>query len=239
MLEQLFNLIQGNAQQEIINNPAIPNEHNNQAVGLATESIFSGLQGALANGGLQQVLSLFGGKSSAGLSNPIVSSITNNLVGSLMGKLGINNGIATNIASSLIPSVLSKLVGHTSDPSNKGFDINGIIGSLIGGGNSAAAPANNATGGFDFNNILNQLTGGQAVQAPTAPTASDNNGFDFGDILSKLTGGGAQAQQGQQGGGGFQDILNMVTQGAQGQQQQNQQQGGGGIMDLLKGVIGG
>jgi hypothetical protein len=241
MLEQLFNLIQGNAQEEIINNPAIPNEHNKQAVGLATESVFNGLQGALASGGLQQVMSLFGGKASAGMSNPIVSGIANNLISSLMGKVGLNNGAAAGIASSLIPSIISKLVGQTSDPNNKAFDLNGIIGSLIGGGQAApTANAGAAAGGFDFNSILNQLTGGKAVQAPTA--AQEEGGFDIGNLISQFTGGGqaqaAQQPQAQQG-GSFQDILNMVTQGAQGQQQQQQQQGGGGIMDLLKGVIGG
>jgi hypothetical protein len=44
MIEQLFKLIQSESANEIINNPVIPNENNNHAIGLATDSIFSGLQ---------------------------------------------------------------------------------------------------------------------------------------------------------------------------------------------------
>jgi hypothetical protein len=230
MLEQLFNLVQGEAHQDIINNPAIPNEHNNSAVGLATESIFNGLQSTVASGGIGQLLSLFGGKSSTGMSNPIVSGIANNLVGSLMGKLGINNSVATGIASSLIPTVLSKLVGQTADPNNSGFNMNGIIGSLMGGNHAQTAPPAQA-GGLDFNNILQSLTGGGA---PAQQAAANDDGFGMDDILKMVSGGGGQAAQ---SGGGIQDILKMVTNGAQSHQQQQQAQGGG-VMDLLKGFMG-
>jgi uncharacterized membrane protein YeaQ/YmgE (transglycosylase-associated protein family) len=237
MLEQLFNLIQGEAHQEIINNPAIPNEHNNHAVGLATDSIFSGLQGAVANGGLNQILSLFGGKSSVGTSNPLVSGIVNSLVQNLMGKFGINNSVATGIASSLVPNILSKLVGRTTDPSDNGFNINGILAALTGAnshqGGAVQIPGAQQQGGIDFNNILNSITGGQKVQ-PTHEAVQDN-GFGMDDILKMVTGGAGQ----QQAGGGIGDLLQMVTGGAQQQQSQQQQQSGGGIMDMLKGVIGG
>lgn len=246
MLEQLFNLVQGQSEQDIINNPAIPNEHNKEAVGLATQNIFSGLQGALASGGLQQVLSLFSGKSSAGMSNPLVSGIAGSLVNNLMGKFGLSNGAASGIAQSLIPSVLSKLVNNTTDPNNKAFDMNGILSALTGGAVAAPNATQNAgaqAGGFDFNSILSQLTGGQAVTPPQNEANPNQDGGGIMDLISQFT-GGANQQAGAaapQQGGGLQDILSKLTQGAQQsqQQQQQQQQQGGGIMDLLKGVIGG
>ncbi|MFM2388156.1 MAG: hypothetical protein RL660_2913 [Bacteroidota bacterium] len=241
MLEQLFKLIQGEAQQEIINNPAIPNEANNHAVGLATDSIFSGLQGALANGGVAQILNLFGGKSAVNGSNPLVGGIMNNLVQGLMGKFGMNNGIASGIASSLIPNVLSKLVGRTSDPNDNSFDINNIVSALVGGnGNQAGAvQVPGQSGGIDFNNILNSITGGKKVQ-PQPDAAHNDDGFGMDDIMRMLGGGGGQQQQAAQPqeGGGMADILQMLTGGAKQQQQAQQQQSGGGIMDLLKGVMG-
>jgi hypothetical protein len=232
MLEELFRMVQGNAQEEIINNPAIPNEHNNAAAGLATESIFNGLQGALANGGLQQVLNLFGGRSSVGTGNPLVSGITNSLVGSLMSKLGVNSPIASGIAASLVPKLLGNLVSRTSDPNDNSMDMNGIMSALTGGG---AQQQQQQGGGIDFNNILISLTGGQKVQ-PTAQQQDNSLGMD--DILKMLTGGGAQQQQAQpqQGGGMLNGLLEMVTGGAQ-QKAQQQQQQGGGIMDLLKGFM--
>ncbi len=226
MIEELFNLIKGNAQQDIIENNNIPNEHNNQAVGLATESIMNGLQGALANGGLQQVLNLFGGRAGVGNTNPLVSSITNGFVGNLMGKFGITNPIAQSIAASLIPKVLGNLVSRTSDPNDNSIDMNGIMNQLTGG---QAKPQN----GLDFNNLLDNLTGGKKVQPQQ--DHNDDNGFGMDDILRMVTGGqGAQQQQG--GGNPLAGLLDMVTKGAQ-QQQQPNQQGGGGIMDLLKGFM--
>ncbi len=216
MLEQLFNLVKDESQNEIINNPAIPNEMNNHAVGLATESVFSGLQNALANGGLQDVLSIFNGNSNNSSSNPIVGGIANNLVKSLMSKFGIDSTMAQNIAASLIPTILGKLVSRTNDPSDNGFDINGIIGALTGGSSQGGSPV--------------QLPGLQG-----APQGG--NGIDFGGILKSLTSGGLDANR--DGSIGLDDIAGMVGRAASGSQQQTQQQPQGGVLDLLKGLIGG
>lgn len=213
MLEQLFNLIKNESQNEIINNPAIPNEHNNHAVGLATDSIFSGLQGALANGGLKDVLGMFTGGGNTNSSNPIVGGIINNLVGSLMHKFGIDNAAATSIASSMIPSILGKLVNKTNDPNDSSFNINGIIGSLMGGNSSQGSPV--------------EVPGVQGQQG---------GGIDFGGILKNLTSGGLDSNH--DGSVGIDDIAGLVGKVTGGAQQQNQQQSsGGGIMDLLKGFM--
>jgi hypothetical protein len=236
MLEELFNLVKDHSQEDIIQNQAIPNEMNNHAVGMATDSIFSGLQGAMANGGIGSILSLLGGKSSVGSGNPLVSGIMQNFAGGLMSKFGITNPIAQSIAASLIPKALSGLVGRTSNPQDSGFNINGLIGSLMGNNTPASSQNPIATqggGGFDFNSILSSLTGGAQVQAPSQATQHDQSGFGMDDILKMVTGGGAQQQQ--QSAGGLQDILKMVTGGAQ---QQQQQQSGGGVMDMLKGFMG-
>ena len=213
MLEQLFNLIKNESEQEIINNPNIPNELNNQAVGLATESIFSGLQGALASGGLKDVLSMFAGKGNT-QSSPIASGIINSLVRNLMQKFGIENAAAVNIASSLIPNILSKMVSKTNDPGDNNFDINGIIGALTGGNSSQGTP----------------------VQLPGVPE-QHAGGIDFGGILKSLAGNSLDSNN--DGSIGLDDLAGIVGKVTGGTQQQNQQQpaGGGGIMDLLKGFM--
>ncbi|HOZ51108.1 MAG TPA: hypothetical protein PLU17_04580 [Chitinophagaceae bacterium] len=215
MLEQLFSLIKNESQNEIINNPVIPNEQNNHAVGLATDSIFSGLQGALANGGLKDVLGMFTGGGNTSSNNPIVGGIINNFVGSLMQKFGIDSPMATSIASSLIPSIIGKMVNKTNDPNDNGFDINGIIGALTG--------SNASQGG--------------GVQLPGVQNAQEG-GIDFGGILKTLTSGGLDSNK--DGSIGIDDLAGMigkVTSGAQQQNQQQQPSGGGGIMDLLKGFM--
>lgn len=219
MIEQLFNLIKEESQNEIINNPAIPNEFNDQAVGLATESVFSGLQSHLANGGLQDVLGMFaGGQAGPSTSNALMGGMTDNFVKGMMSKFGIDSPMAQTIAASVIPMVIGKLVSRTNDPANNGFDINGIIGSLIGGGNNQS---------------------GSPVELPGLQSGQGAGGIDFGGILKSLTSGGLDSNH--DGQIGIEDIAGMVTRAAGGAQQQSQQgpQGGGGMMDILKGLIGG
>lgn len=94
MLEDLFNLIKEHGTDAVIKNPAIPNEKNDAVLADATHSVANELQGVLAGGGLQSILSLFnsGGNNSGGnglLNNPIVS----NIISSFTNKLTSNHGI--------------------------------------------------------------------------------------------------------------------------------------------------
>ena len=63
MLEQLVSLLQTEGRKDIIDNPAIPNERNEEAMGVAAETVMSGLKNALSNGQLNDVVGLFTGKS--------------------------------------------------------------------------------------------------------------------------------------------------------------------------------
>lgn len=208
MLENLFNLIKEQGKDSVINNPVIPNEQNNAVLADATHSVADGLQGALAGGGLQDVLSLFGGQhsnQSGGISgllnNPIVSNIVNSFKNKLTSNHGVSGDQADGIANDLIPNVLRNLVNRTNDPNNSSFDINSIIGSLTGGGNS-------------------QSTG--------------SGGLNLQDILSKFTSGGLDANG--DGKVGIDDIMSKITGGAK-QQQQRAQAGGGGLMDMIQGFL--
>lgn len=209
MIEQLFSLIQNESQKEIINNPEIPNEQNGLAVGLATESIFGGLQNVLANGGLEQVMGLFGGgQNGINANNPLVGGIVQNLIGQFMTRLGLSQSSASNIAGTLIPMVLGQLVGKTTSTENNGFDINGLLGSLLGG----------------------KSNHGTAVELPNR-----NNGIDFGGLLSKVTQGGGLDIDGD-GDVDLQDII-AATSGAATNVQRNKQSSG--MMDLIGGLLGG
>ncbi len=212
MLEQLFNLVKTSSQSEIIDNPAIPNEQNNHAVGLAADSVYNGLQGALANGGLKSVLGMFTGNGDTSGSNPIVGGIINNLAGSLANKFGIDASKAADMANSLIPSVLAKLTSKTNDPNDSSFDINGIIGSLTGGNSSQGSPV--------------QIPGMEQGQG---------GGIDFGGILKNLSGSGLDSNN--DGSVGLDDLAGMIGKATGGAQQQGQSQSNGGVMDLLKGFM--
>lgn len=199
MLENLFSLVKEQGFTAVINNPQVPNEQNDAVLASATDSVAGGLQNALASGGLQSVLSLFGNRAnndSGGIgslmNNPLVQSIIGNFTSKLTNNHGINSNQANGIAGSLIPSVISSLIGKTKDPNDNSFDMNSIIGSLTGGGGN--------TGGnsIDFNGLLNKFGGGGLD--------SDGDGqVELSDIISKVTGGAQQSQT--SGGGGLMDMI--------------------------------
>ncbi len=155
MLEQLMDLVRQHAGNDIINNPAIPNEKNEEAVSDASNSIIAGLKGAVANGNVDGVVDLFKGGAQSAESSPIAQNIQSGFVQNLMQKFGLDHGKASGIAGSLIPIVLQKLVHKTNDPNDNSFNLQGIIGHLTGGaglqdilGNSAGGGNNNDGGGI-------------------------------------------------------------------------------------------
>lgn len=197
MLEELFNLIKEQGSSSVIDNPVIPNEQNNAVLADATHSVADGFQGVLAGGGLQNILSMFGGannNNSGGinplLTNPIVGNIINSFTNKLTNNHGISGDQASGIANQLIPNVISNLINKTNDPNNKSFDINGIIGSLAGGGSNS----------FDIQGMLSKFT-----QSGLDSNGDGHVGLD--DIMSKITNGAKQQQQSPAAGGGIMDMI--------------------------------
>ncbi|MEO7311194.1 MAG: hypothetical protein ABIX01_12405, partial [Chitinophagaceae bacterium] len=123
MLENLISLVKEYAQENVVENPGVPDEHNDEVVAEATHAVAGGLQDALANGKTEEVLSLFNSQSSAQvMSSPVAQNIQGGFLDSIISKLGINKNVAIGLASTLIPIVLSKLVKRSNDPNNKSFD---------------------------------------------------------------------------------------------------------------------
>ena len=199
MLDQIFDLVKSLAGKDVINNPDVPNEHNDAVVAEATHSVTGELQNMLSGGGLQNIMSLFGGgtdKTSL-LQNPAVDSMIGHFAGNLMNKFGLENSKAAGIASSLIPTVLSGLIHKTQDPNNSTFTLDNILHSLTGGQSQQVAA--NQGSGFSFQNLLNQFTGG----------GQPSGGSGGGGLMNLITqiAGGAQTAQHSQGTGGLLDII--------------------------------
>ena len=209
MLEELFNLVKGSAGDSVINNPDVPNEHNNEVVAEATNTVASGLRNMVAGGGLQNIISLFNNKDQQGnggsglLNNPIVNMMIGHFTGKLTSKYNIGGAQANNVASSLIPDVIGNLINKTNDPNNSTFSLEGL---------------------------LNSITGGKTTEVMQEQQSIGNSGFNFQDLIGQFTGGGGQSG----GGGGLMDIVSKLAGGAQNQQQKTD---GGGLMDLIKGFI--
>lgn len=147
MINALFDFIKSNAQNEVINNPEVPNEMNDGVIEVAHDTIITGLQGLDA-----QSLAALQSEAQSGnldINNPQINQFSSNLSGNLMEKLGLNSGIAKTIAVALIPLLLKKLLGNSGNaaPSNNGFSLDGILGNILGGGNST--PSNSGGGMLD------------------------------------------------------------------------------------------
>jgi hypothetical protein len=198
MFEELLNLVKGHSNEAIVNNPDVPNEHNEAVMHEATNSITGTLQSLLGGGGngVAQVLNMFShSQSGADVSNhPVAQSMSSNLVGSLMSKFGIGSSQAGGIASMLLPMVLNKLVGSAGNNAGGGLNVQGIFNSLSGG----------KTGGMDIGSLVAQF-GGNALDK------NHDGHVDLADLAAAFTGGGnaqvQQQQQQQQGGGGILDAL--------------------------------
>ena len=177
MLEKLMGLIQDHSQDAIVNNPAIPNEHNDSAMQTILGAIKSGMQQQVQGGagGMAGLAGLLGGQSGTSgsglMSNPIVAGIAQQAISGLMQKFGLGNNAASGIVSQVLPGVMGSMVSQTSDPSNSNFDMGDIMNVM-------------ADGKVDMNDIMNVagkfMGGGQGQQG---------GGGGIGGMLSGLFGG--------------------------------------------------
>nr|WP_295928309.1 DUF937 domain-containing protein [uncultured Dyadobacter sp.] len=191
MLEQLFDLVQQNSQQAVVQNADVPNEHNEEVIQTLMGSITGGLQQHAQSGNLGGLMGLLAGNSgtssSSLMNNPIVASIATNAIGAIMQKFGMNSQTAGSIVSSVLPGVLGGLISKVSNPGDSSIDFNDILGGLTG---KSAAPVQGQSSGFDFNQIGYAMADGK---------------LDMNDLVrvggSMFGGGGTQAGQSSQGGG--------------------------------------
>ncbi|MPR36487.1 DUF937 domain-containing protein [Salmonirosea aquatica] len=162
MLEQLMGLIQDHSQDAIVNNPAIPNQHNSDVMQTLMGSIMGGMQQEAQSGNISGLMGLLSGKaaqpgSSGLMNNPIVAGIARNAIQSIMEKFGMSNSTASSIVASVLPSVLSSFINKTSNPTDNSLDFNSILGSLLGGTTTGSPQSS----GFDFNQLGYALADGK------------------------------------------------------------------------------
>lgn len=138
MFEQLTQLVQQYGGNAVVNNAAVPNEHNEAVINETSTSIFAGLQKIASEGGGEQLAGLFSGKTPIDSSNPVVQQITQQLSGNLGQKFGLSSEASAGVASGMIPQILSSLVNKTKDPNESGFQLSDIISSITGNGGQAS-----------------------------------------------------------------------------------------------------
>ena len=138
MFEQLTQLVQQYGNSAVVNNDAVPNEHNEGVINEANNSIFSGLQKIASEGGAEQLAGLFNGSSPIDSSNPVVQQITQQLKGNLGEKFGLSSEASSGVASGMIPQILNSLVNKAKDPNDSSFQISDIISAISGNSGQAS-----------------------------------------------------------------------------------------------------
>lgn len=133
MLDILQSLVQQASQQAVVENPAVPNEKNNDVMSTITSSLMSGLGSQLASPqGISQIAGLFKGGNQVSAGNPVVNAITQNAVNSLAEKFGFNPAMANGIVQSVLPMVMSQLVSKVNDPKDNSINMEGLVQGLAG-----------------------------------------------------------------------------------------------------------
>lgn len=186
MFEQLNQLVQQFGNEAVVKNEAIPNEQNEAVMNETSNSILSGLQKMVSEGGADQLAGLFNGNSAQDNSNPVVQKLTEQLTGSLGEKFGLNNAEASGVATSMIPKILGSLINKAKDPNDSSFQISDLVSAISGGSgqNSGIMDAISKYGG-QFG--LDQNADGKVDMSDAIDAVTKNSG-GVGGIFGKLFG---------------------------------------------------
>lgn len=166
MFETLMNLVQQQSGQAVVQNPAIPNEKNNDVMKTITESIMGGLGQQAQGGGLGNLLGMVSGGQNV-QSSPVTSGVQQHVEQSLMQKLGISPAVAMSIAGAVVPMVLSKLMQKSQDPNDQEINGNEIMGAATGNqgtdwmGMASSAMADGKLDMSDLMRVMGNQGGGQ------------------------------------------------------------------------------
>lgn len=134
MLEQLMNLVRQEAPQALSGMQGLPQGQQGAIEDEAAQSVHQGMQEIAQQQGPAGLKSLFAAAEQGDSSNPQMQMLTNNFAGSLGQKFGLGGGMGKTIAMALIPLIVSRLFRRTKDPNDNGFNIQDMLGSLMGGG---------------------------------------------------------------------------------------------------------
>jgi hypothetical protein len=184
MLDQITNLVKQFGSDAVVNNPAIPNEQNEDVMNEASGSILNGLK-EMANGGnISDLAGMLGGASSVDMNNPVVQELANKVSGNLGEKFGLSSEAAGGVAGSLIPQVLGGLLGKANDSNDSSFNMSDIVGSLTGGSGGGLMDMISSVGGKLG---LDQDGDGQVGVSDAVEAVSKKSG-GLGGLLGKLFG---------------------------------------------------
>lgn len=164
MIEQFKSLIEQVVSQEV-SKTSINNSLTSEVAQETGNSLINGFSGAIKNGNISEIMSLFNDDKNTLVSNPLVKQIVTSLATSLGSKFGIDEKQAAGFASSVIPMVIS-YISSKSKSGESGFSITDIM-SNLGDGNSGSildglagfGLDKNGDGKVDFKDAIATLSG--------------------------------------------------------------------------------
>ena len=184
MFDQLTELVKQYGGDAIINNPAVPNEHNEAVMEEANGSILSGLKDMVASGNIGDLAGMLSGKTAIDMNNPVVAELAGKVTGNLGEKFGLSPDAAGSVAGGLIPQVLSGLVNKAQDTNQPEFNVQDIISSISDGQGGGLMDLVSKYGGKLG---LDQDGDGQVGMSDAVAAVTKKSG-GLGGLLGKLFG---------------------------------------------------
>ncbi len=180
MLENLNSLVKQNADSAIINNTAIPNERNEEAVQEASTAIEDSLKTSLSGGNVKEVANLFNSAGENVTTNPVTQHATGNFIDRLQSRFGLDVQQAANVANNLIPTVLKRLVQKTSDPADNSFNLQKIFNEV----------SNGKTNGLNVQEMMTKIKGSMDQDGDGDVDLQDLKAFfaGKGGVVDKIKG---------------------------------------------------
>ena len=133
MFDQLSELVKQFGDEAVINNPTVPNEHNEAVMQEAGSTILSGLKDMVATGNIDDLSGMLSGKTAINGNNPVVKQLTEKVTGNLGEKFGLSKDAAGSVAGGLITQILGGLLNNAKDAKQPGFNMNDLIAAISGG----------------------------------------------------------------------------------------------------------
>jgi len=122
MIDQFMQLVRQYGQESVVQNPGIPDEHNEGVLDEAGNTLMSSFERLAQSGKVNDVL--------ASPEHPEVKNIESDFASNIIKKFGINNQVAASVASALIPAIIA---GAGKMAKSYGIDLQSILGSPLGG----------------------------------------------------------------------------------------------------------
>ncbi|RYU87944.1 hypothetical protein EWM62_15745 [Mucilaginibacter terrigena] len=130
MFEKLFLLVKNNADNAVINNPAVPEQYREAVINEASSSIIEVLKNQMESGRLKDLVKYF--QFSGLYDNPLINSAVNKFANKLNNFYNIDTPQAMQIADELIPPVMQELIKQSKSEQNKEFALSAMLSKLSG-----------------------------------------------------------------------------------------------------------